>query len=162
MADTAAELIEILADEGVTHLFMNPGSDTAPLQEALAAARAAGTPHPESVLCLHEHVALTAAIGHHHLSRRQQAVLVHVDAGTLNVGGALHQAQRNGTPVVIMAGRTPYSNDPDVRGHRDGAWMWPQEQLDQAAAMRAYGKWRDASSAAPSRSRGASRPDLAT
>jgi acetolactate synthase I/II/III large subunit len=141
MADSAAELVEILADEGVTHLFMNPGSDTTPVQEALAAARAAGTPHPESVLCLHEHVALTAAIGHHHLSGRQQAVLVHVDAGTLNVGGALHQAQRNGTPVVIMAGRTPYSNDPEVPGHRDGAWMWPQEQLDQAAAMRAYCRW---------------------
>jgi acetolactate synthase-1/2/3 large subunit len=68
-------------------------------------------------------------------------VLVHVDAGTLNVGGALHQAQRNGTPVVIMAGRTPYSNDPEVPGHRDGAWMWPQEQLDQAGGMRAYCKW---------------------
>jgi acetolactate synthase I/II/III large subunit len=141
MADTSAELVEILADEGVTHLFINPGSDTAPLQEALAGARAAGTPHPESVLCMHEHVALTAAIGHHHLSGRQQAVLVHVDAGTLNVGGALHQAQRNATPVVIMAGRTPYSNDPDVPGHRDGAWMWPQEQLDQAGAMRNYCKW---------------------
>jgi len=37
--DAAAELIAILADEGVRHLFINPGTDTAPVQEALAAAR---------------------------------------------------------------------------------------------------------------------------
>jgi len=111
MTEAAAELVEILADEGVGHLFMNPGTDTAPIQEALAAARAAATPHPDTILCIHEHVALSAAIGHHQLSGRPQAVLVHVDAGTLNLGGALHNAQRNGTPVVIMAGRSPYSLD---------------------------------------------------
>src|SRR5215472_11586373 len=115
MTEAAAQLVEILADEGVTHLFMNPGTDTAPIQEALAGARAAGIPHPDSVLCIHEHVAL----------------------GTLNVGGALHNAQRNGTPVVIMAGRSPYSVDRSVPGHRDSAIHWQQEQLDQVAAMRA-------------------------
>ena len=141
MTEAAAQLVEILADEGVTHLFMNPGTDTAPIQEALAGARAAGIPHPDSVLCIHEHVALSAAIGHHLLSGRPQAVLVHVDAGTLNVGGALHNAQRNGTPVVIMAGRSPYSVDRSVPGHRDIAIHWQQEQLDQMAAMRTYAKW---------------------
>ena len=42
--EAAAELIALLADEGVTHFFINPGTDSAPIQEALAAARAAGTP----------------------------------------------------------------------------------------------------------------------
>ena len=37
-ADAAAELIATIADEGVQHLFINPGTDTAPVQEALAAA----------------------------------------------------------------------------------------------------------------------------
>jgi acetolactate synthase-1/2/3 large subunit len=141
MRDAAAELVWLLADEGVQHLFFNPGTDTAPIQEALAAARADGTPHPTSVLCLHEHVALSAAIAHHALSGRSQAVQVHVDAGTLNMGGALHNAQRNRTPVVVMAGRSPYSTDPSVPGHRDTPIQWPQEQPDQAAAMRAYGRW---------------------
>ena len=36
--DAAAELVATLADEGVQHLFINPGTDTAPVQEALAAA----------------------------------------------------------------------------------------------------------------------------
>ncbi|HZV48211.1 MAG TPA: thiamine pyrophosphate-requiring protein [Candidatus Dormibacteraeota bacterium] len=139
--DAARRLIELLADEGVTHLFMNPGTDTAPVQEALAAARAGGGPHSESVLCVHEHVALSSAIAHHMLTGRPQAVMVHVDAGTLNLGGSLHNAQRNRTPVVVFAGRAPYTVTTDVPGHRDATIHWPQEQLDQPAVMRAYGKW---------------------
>jgi thiamine pyrophosphate-dependent acetolactate synthase large subunit-like protein len=62
MIDAAAELIRTLADEGVQHLFINPGTDTAPVQEALAAARKDETPSPRAVLCTHEFVALSAAI----------------------------------------------------------------------------------------------------
>jgi acetolactate synthase-1/2/3 large subunit len=134
-------LIALLADEGVSHLFINPGTDSAPVQEALAAARAAGTPAPQPVLCLHESVALAAAIGHHMVSGQPQALMVHVDAGTLNLGCQLHNAQRNRTPVVVFAGRAPYTTAPEVRGHRDASIHWQQEQLDQQAVMRAYGKW---------------------
>lgn len=139
--EAAADLIALLADEGVADFFINPGTDSAPIQEALAAARAAGTPSPRAVLCVHESVALAAAIGHHMVSARPQAVMVHVDAGTLNLGCQLHNAQRNGTPVVVFAGRTPYSSAVDVRGHRDTHIHWQQEQLDQPAVMRNYAKW---------------------
>jgi acetolactate synthase-1/2/3 large subunit len=139
--DSAAELVGTLADEGVEHLFINPGTDTAPVQEALAAARADGTPHPRSILCTHEFVALSAAMGHHFAGGGPQAVMVHVDAGTLNLGGAIHNAQRNRVPVVIFAGRTPYSIAPDVPGHRDTYIHWQQEQPDQQAILRAFGKW---------------------
>jgi len=139
--DAAAELVGTLADEGVEHLFINPGTDTAPVQEALAAARANGTPHPRSVLCTHEFVALSAAMGHHLAGGGPQAVMVHVDAGTLNLGGAIANAQRNHVPVVIFAGRTPYSIAPEVPGHRDTYIHWQQEQSDQQAILRAFGKW---------------------
>ncbi|HZB31972.1 MAG TPA: thiamine pyrophosphate-requiring protein [Streptosporangiaceae bacterium] len=139
--DAAAELVGTLADEGVEHLFINPGTDTAPVQEAMAAARANGTPHPRSVLCTHEFVALSAAMGHHFAGGGPQAVMVHVDAGTLNLGGAIHNAQRNRVPVVIFAGRTPYSIAPEVPGHRDTYIHWQQEQADQQAILRAFGKW---------------------
>lgn len=140
-SEAPADLVALLVDEGVSHLFINPGTDTAPVQEALAAARAAKTAHPEAVLCLHEHVALSAAIGQHMASAQPQAVMVHVDAGTLNLGGAIHNAQRNRTPVVVFAGRAPYSISSEVRGHRDSPIHWQQEQLDQPAVMRAFGKW---------------------
>jgi acetolactate synthase I/II/III large subunit len=140
-ADAAAELTATLADEGVQHLFINPGTDTAPVQEALAAARTGGTPHPRAVLCTHEFVALSSAMGHYFASGTPQAVMVHVDAGTLNLGGALHNAQRNRVPAVIFAGRSPYSTSPDIPGHRDATIHWQQEQLDQQAVVRAFGKW---------------------
>jgi acetolactate synthase I/II/III large subunit len=139
--DAAAELTATLADEGVQHLFVNPGTDTAPVQEALAGARAAGEPSPRAVLCTHEFVALSSAMGHYLASGTPQAVLVHVDAGTLNLGGAVHNAQRNRVPAVIFAGRSPYSISPDIPGHRDAPIQWQQEQLDQQAVLRAFGKW---------------------
>nr|WP_231102167.1 thiamine pyrophosphate-binding protein [Mycobacterium avium] len=67
--EAAADLIALLADEGVADFFINPGTDSAPIQEALAAARAAGTPSPRAVLCVDESVALAAAIGHQLASR---------------------------------------------------------------------------------------------
>jgi acetolactate synthase I/II/III large subunit len=139
--DAAAELIATLADEGVQYLFINPGTDTAPVQEALAAARKEGTPSPRAVLCTHEFVALSAAMGHYFASGAPQAVMVHVDAGTLNLGGALHNAQRNRVPAVIFAGRSPYATAPGIPGHRDTYIHWQQEQLDQQAVVRAFGKW---------------------
>ncbi len=139
--DAAAELIATLADEGVQHLFINPGTDTAPVQEALAAARKDGLPYPRAVLCTHEFVALSSAMGHYFATGTPQAVMVHVDAGTLNLGGALHNAQRNRVPAVIFAGRTPYSIAADVPGHRDAVIHWQQEQPDQQAVVRAFGKW---------------------
>jgi acetolactate synthase I/II/III large subunit len=139
--EAAAELTATIADEGVQHLFINPGTDTAPVQEALAAARAAGAPHPRAVLCTHEFVALSAAMGHYFASGTPQAVMVHVDAGTLNLGAALHNAQRNRVPAVIFAGRSPYATSPEIPGHRDNPIHWQQEQLDQQALLRAFGKW---------------------
>jgi acetolactate synthase I/II/III large subunit len=139
--DAAAELVATLADEGVRHLFINPGTDTAPVQEALAAARTSGTPSPRAVLCTHEFVALSSAMGHYFVTGTPQAVMVHVDAGTLNLGGAWHNAQRNRLPVVVFAGRSPYTTASDIPGHRDSPIHWQQEQLDQQAIARAFGKW---------------------
>ena len=139
--DAAAELVGTLADEGVQHLFINPGTDTAPVQEALAAARTGSTPSPRAVLCTHEFVALSSAMGHYFVTGTPQSVMVHVDAGTLNLGGAWHNAQRNRLPAVVFAGRSPYATAPDIPGHRDAPIHWQQEQLDQQALPRAFGKW---------------------
>jgi acetolactate synthase I/II/III large subunit len=139
--DAAAELVATLADEGVRHLFINPGTDTAPVQEALAAARKDDTPSPRAVLCTHEFVALSAATTHFLATGTPQAVMVHVDAGTLNLGGALHNAQRNRVPAVIFAGRSPYATSAAIPGHRDAIIHWQQEQPDQPAVVRAFGKW---------------------
>jgi acetolactate synthase-1/2/3 large subunit len=104
MRSVAAELTALLRDEGVTHLFVNPGMHTAALREALAEAELAGVAHPQLVLCVHEHVALSAAHGHHLAGGGAQAVMVHVDNGTLNLGPAAGNAQRDHVPVTVVCG----------------------------------------------------------
>ena len=104
MRTATAELAAILYDEGVTHVFVNPGMHTAPLREALAEAEAAGVAYPQPVLCVHEHVALSAAHGHHLAGGGAQAVMVHVESGRLNLGAAAGNAQRDRVPVTLFCG----------------------------------------------------------
>src|SRR5258708_20769351 len=99
----AAELVTLLYDEGLSHLFVNPGMHAAPLREALAEADTLGVPHPQPVLCVHEQVALTAAHGHHLASGAPQAVMVHVETGRLSLGSAVQNVQRDRVPAVLFS-----------------------------------------------------------
>ena len=120
---------------------MNPGTDTIPIQEALSKLEQLGEPVPRTVLCLFELVALAAAHGYYQATGRPQAVLVHVDVGTQNLGGMLHNAQRGRAAVLIAAGRTPYTTDSSQRGTRDTYIHWLQEQFDQHGIVRNFVKW---------------------
>ena len=130
-----------LIAHGVECLFMNPGTDTIPIQEALSKLEQLGEPVPRTVLCLFELVALAAAHGYYQATGRPQAVLVHVDVGTQNLGGMLHNAQRGRAAVLIAAGRTPYTTDSSQRGTRDTYIHWLQEQFDQHSIVRNFVKW---------------------
>ena len=140
-AEAGAEaFIELLNANEVEYIFLNSGTDTVPVQEAIAKFKAQGKCTPEVVLCLHESVAMSAAHGHFMVSGRPQVVLVHVDAGTQNVGGALHNAQRGQIGVVFCAGRAPIDLEKDELG---GRWffMWIQDRRDQTSIVRDYVKW---------------------
>ncbi|RIK46151.1 MAG: thiamine pyrophosphate-requiring protein [Chloroflexi bacterium] len=141
IGETAEGYVEALISQGVEYLFLNPGTDTFPVQEALSKFAAEGRPAPRTVLCLFEVVALAAAHGYYAATGRPQAVMVHVDVGTQNLGGMLHDAQRGRAAVVITAGRAPYTTDPDERGSRSSYIHWLQEQLDQHGIVRNYVKW---------------------
>jgi len=142
---TPAEVAEIyvrsLVDQGVEYLFLNPGTDTFPIQEALSKLEQQGERVPRTVLCIFELVALAAAHGYYAATGRPQAVLVHVDVGTQNLGGMVHNAQRGRAAVLISAGRTPYTIDAGQRGTRDTYIHWLQEQFDQHGIVRNYVKW---------------------
>ena len=43
---TAEHLVSLLAEHGVEYLFLNPGTDTAPVQEAVYTLAEAGLPAP--------------------------------------------------------------------------------------------------------------------
>src|SRR5437588_3041762 len=130
----AAELVTILFDEGISHLFLNPGMNTAALREALADAPAVGVPQP--VLCVHEHVALSAAHGHHLASGLPQAVMVHVEAGTLSLGSAAENARRDLVPVAVLTGESAEVGEEPFDGG-----LWSRARPDPAQALRAPEKW---------------------
>src|SRR4051794_16474254 len=115
----AEALIQLLVAHGVEYLFLCPGTDTAPVQEAIVRLGGDGHAVPTIVPGLYENVALAAAHGYFCVTRRPQAVLVHVDAGTQNLGAMMHDAQRAHGGVIIIAGRTPYTIDGTVPGGRD-------------------------------------------
>ena len=92
--NVADAYLELLNAYGVDYLFINPGTDLAPILESIAKFKAQGRPTPEAVLCLHESVAMAAAHGYFMVSGRVQVVMVHVDVGTQNLGANLHNAQR--------------------------------------------------------------------
>ncbi len=140
-AESAEAYVRALMAHGVECLFMNPGTDTIPIQEALSKLEQLGEPVPRTVLCLFELVALAAAHGYYQATGRPQAVLVHVDVGTQNLGGMLHNAQRGRAAVLISAGRTPYTTDSRLRGTRDTYIHWLQEQFDQHGIVRNFVKW---------------------
>ena len=119
-ANGAEALIQLLVAHDVEYLFLNPGTDTAPIQEAIVALGGQGHAVPRIVSCLYENVALAAAHGYFCITRRPQAVLVHVDSGTQNLGGNLHNTLRGHGGVIIIAGRTPYTVDGTVPGSPEG------------------------------------------
>ncbi len=141
IGETAEGYVEALISQGVEYLFLNPGTDTFPVQEALKKLQDMGKPVPKTILCLFEIVALSAAHGFYAATGRPQAVMVHVDVGTQNLGSMLHDAQRGHGAVVIAAGRAPYTDDPTLRGSRSSYIHWLQEQMDQHGIVRNYVKW---------------------
>lgn len=138
---TAEHLLWLLHEHGVDHLFLNPGTDSAPLQEAAATLAEAGVAIPQIVTCTFESVSLAAAHGYWQMTGRPQCVFVHVDVGTQNLGAMMHNALRDRAGVVVIAGKTPYGEDPDSPGGRSHVIHWQQDVPDQAGIVRGYAKW---------------------
>jgi acetolactate synthase-1/2/3 large subunit len=138
---TAEHFLLLLGAYGVEHLFLNPGTDSAPIQEAALALAKQGAAFPEVVGSTFESVALSAAHGYFEVTGRPQCVFVHVDAGTQNLGAMLHNAYRDAAGVVIVAGRTPYGEDKGALGGRSNPIHWQQDVADQSGIVRGYTKW---------------------
>jgi acetolactate synthase-1/2/3 large subunit len=137
----AEAILQLLTTCGVEYAFWNPGTDTAPLQEALVSLSQAGERVPTLVSCTFENVALAAAHGYFLVTRRPQLVVVHVDVGTQNLGGNVHNAQRGQAGAVIIAGRAPYTFEGTTPGGRDRVIQWQQDEPDQIGIVRGYVKW---------------------
>jgi len=138
---SAHYLLEGLAELGIEYIFGNLGTDHVSLIEELARWDHEGRPHPQVVLCPHENVAVHMAGGYALMTGRGQAVLVHVDAGTANAAMPMHNLFRSRLPVLLMAGRAPFTLYDELRGSRDTYVHFVQDPYDIANLVRSYVKW---------------------
>jgi benzoylformate decarboxylase len=92
--------LQLLADEGVTHLFGNPGTTELPIMEVVP-----DFPQLKFVLGLQEAIVLGMADGYCRASHRLAAANVHVMPGLGNAMGALYNAKFSGSPVILTAGQ---------------------------------------------------------
>ena len=138
---TAHYFLEGLVDLGVEYIFANLGTDHVSLIEELARWDSEGRQHPQVVLCPHEVVAVHMAGGYALATGRAQAVLVHVDAGTANACMAIQNLFRYRLPVMLFAGRAPYTLHGELPGSRDAYVHFVQDPFDIASIIRPYVKW---------------------
>jgi acetolactate synthase-1/2/3 large subunit len=140
----AESIVDALTELGVTHWFTNFGSDHASLIEALAQRRERGDKLPAVLICPHENTALSAAHGYALANGSAQAVIVHCDVGTQNLGGSVHNAARSRVPAFIFAGETPFSFEGELPGSRNRSVQHLQDVRDQQSIVRPYVKWSGA------------------
>jgi acetolactate synthase-1/2/3 large subunit len=138
---TAYLFLEGLVEVGIDYLFCNLGTDHAPLIEELANRRRLGAAVPKVIRCAHENTAAHMAGGYALVTGRGQGVLVHVDVGTANAANAMHNMLRTRIPVLLMAGKAPFTAANELVGTRDTYVQFIQEPFDQASLVRPYIKW---------------------
>ncbi len=92
--------LKLLIDEGVTHLFGNPGTTELPLMEVVP-----DYPELNYVLGLQEAVVVAMADGYARASGRLAACSLHVAPGLGNAMGALYNAKFSGSPLIVTCGQ---------------------------------------------------------
>ncbi len=92
--------LSVLKDEGITHMFGNPGTTELPVMDAMP-------DHPDLtyILGLQESIVVAMADGFSRASGELVACNVHVAPGLGNAMGALYNAKFTGTPMILTAGQ---------------------------------------------------------
>ena len=139
-AHAGETLLAVLAERGIEYLFGNAGTDFPSIIEAFAKASIDGRRVPQPVTVPHENVAVAMAHGFYLATGRPQAVMVHVNVGTANAICGLVNATRENIPLLLMAGRTPITEEGRAAG-RSVYIHWGQEMFDQAGMLRELVKW---------------------
>ena len=92
--------LQLLQDEGVTHLFGNPGTTELAIMEAVPK-----FPGLKYVLGLQESIVLGMADGFARASGKLTACNLHCAPGLGHAMGALYNAKFSGSPIIVTAGQ---------------------------------------------------------
>ncbi|EXJ70835.1 uncharacterized protein A1O5_05825 [Cladophialophora psammophila CBS 110553] len=136
---TSYAFFEAIWEAGITHVFVNLGSDHPSIIEAITKGqREKQENFPRIITCPNEMVALSMADGMARLTNKPQCVIVHVDVGTQGLGAAVHNASCGRAPVLIFAGLSPYTIEGEYRGSRTEYIHWIQDVPDQKQIVAQY------------------------
>ncbi len=127
-------ILESLKTNGIDYLFVNAGSDFAPLIESYAGVEDPST-FPETLIIPHECVAVGMAHGFYLATGRPQGVLVHVHVGLANAVMGIVNAHSDNIPMIVISGRTPLTEHGRL-GARATAIQYGQEVFDQTGLVR--------------------------
>lgn len=112
----ASAILHGLEAAGITHLFVNLGSD----HPAFLAAFASREHEKLQIFTSpNEMNALSAASGFAQITGKPAAVLVHVECGTQGLAGAVHNVSKGRIPVLILAGTVPMTMEGELKGSRN-------------------------------------------
>ena len=112
--DGGKAILEAFRRLGVDYIFSSPGSEWAPVWEAVAHQKAQGVNGPGFIDCWHETLAADMAIGYSLSTGRMQALLIHAGAGLLQGAMGVHGALQTEVPMLIMSGESlAYGETPD-------------------------------------------------
>ncbi|KAF2089763.1 acetolactate synthase-like protein catalytic subunit [Saccharata proteae CBS 121410] len=138
---TSTAFFEAIWEAGITHCFVNLGSDHPSIIEAIVRGqkeRQRGGEFVRVITCPNEMVALSMADGFARYTNKPQCVIVHVDVGTQGLGAAVHNASTGRAPVLIFAGLSPYTIEGEIRGSRTEYIHWMQDVPDQKQIVAQY------------------------
>ncbi len=136
----AEDYLDALSAQGIDHLFVNPGTDFAPIVEAFSRAARTNRQVPRPMVVPHENVAVGMAHGYTVVTGKPQAVMLHTNVGTANAINMLIDASRDRVPMLLTSGRTPFTES-GAEGSRNVHIHWAQEMYDQAGMLREMVKW---------------------
>src|SRR5262245_28690343 len=101
----AHALLRTLRRMGVEKIFASPGSDWAPLWEALAIP-SAREEFPEYLSSRHEETAIAMASGYAKATGKLPAVILHTTVGALHATMGMRAALHERIPMVLLAGES--------------------------------------------------------
>jgi acetolactate synthase-1/2/3 large subunit len=101
--DGGEALLEAFRSLGIDFIISSPGSEWAPVWEALARQTVNSAAGPRYIDVWHETLAVDIAIGYTLYTGRMQAVLLHAGAGLLQGTCGIHGAQLAEVPLLVCS-----------------------------------------------------------
>lgn len=101
----AEAILRVLRSMGVERIFASPGSEWAPLWEALAKPYGADEV-PQYMSTRHEETAVAMATGYAKATGKLPAVIIHTTVGALHATMALRAALHERVPMVVLTGES--------------------------------------------------------